>query len=78
MLWVKSMKGKEKGIEIVLGDDVTIRLTKAIIDKIKGMKLKHKGKDLFYVDYHVYDKTSIGFCLSDMPIPDNWWVPDFE
>ena len=79
MPWIKSMAGKTDSCDVVLGDDTFVSFSHSDIDRTgKGKakkKWKHKGQDLFYVDYHIYPDGNVSYIISDEPIPEDWWVP---
>jgi len=70
------MQGLVDGVRVILGDDFEVIITCDIIDRLKGKKWKYKGKELFYLDYHIYSEESIGYIIADEPIPDDWWVQE--
>jgi len=81
MPWLRLMAGKIDVLDIILGDGTPISLTHDDIDATgrgrEKRKYKFRGKELFYVDYHIYEEGAVAYIISDVPISDNWWSYEF-
>jgi len=74
MPWLKLMQGLADGVRVILADDFEVTITCDTIDRLRGRKWKYKGKELFYVDYHIYEDGAIAFIIGDEPLGENWWA----
>jgi len=68
------MQGLVDGVKVILGDDFEVIITCDTIDRLKGKKWKYGGKELCYVDYHIYEDGAIAYIISDELIHEHWWA----